>query len=135
MWSANAQLLSGFRGKLKNAVPDAKVDIIASPRGPENTGGHLLYSSINTSYYINSKVSEGHRHYQVFDWMLTPEAETYFSFGIEGETFTRENGAIKFTPPSTPEAMDEDGFRACSGSSTIWYTTRQRKSLPRTDRI
>ena len=58
MWSANAQLLSGFRGKLKNAVPDAKVDIIASPRGPENTGGHLLYSSINTSYYINSKVSE-----------------------------------------------------------------------------
>ena len=43
--------------------------------------------------------------------MLTPEAETYFSFGIEGETFTRENGAIKFTPPSTPEAMDEDGFR------------------------
>ncbi|MGC6584016.1 extracellular solute-binding protein [Paenibacillus sp. Dod16] len=118
MWSANAQLLSGFRGKLKNAVPDAKVDIIASPRGPENTGGHLLYSSINTSYYINSKVSEEKAVgiIKFFDWMLTPEAETYFSFGIEGETFTRENGAVKFTPPSTPEAMDEDGFR-----SMFWF--------------
>ncbi|WP_433941022.1 extracellular solute-binding protein [Paenibacillus lautus] len=114
MWSANAQLLAEYRGKLKNAVPEAKLDIIPAPKGPENVGGHLLYSSINTSYYINSKVSEEKAIgiIKFFDWMLTPEAETYFSFGIEGETYTNENGTIKFTAPTTPEAMDEDRFRA-----------------------
>ncbi|WP_187768072.1 extracellular solute-binding protein [Paenibacillus sp. PL91] len=119
MWSANAQLLPEVRGKLKNAVPDAKLDIIASPRGPENVGGHLLYSSINTSYYINSKVpkEKAISIIKFFEWMLTPEAETYFSFGIEGDTYTKESdGKIKFTPPTAPEAMDEDRFR-----SMFWF--------------
>lgn len=113
MWSANAQLLSDYRNKVAKAVPEAKLDIIASPRGPENVGGHLLYSSITTSYYINNTVSKEKAIgiIKFFDWMLTPEAETYFSFGIEGDTYTKDNGVIKFTPPTEPEAMDEDRFR------------------------
>ncbi|MEC0231402.1 type 2 periplasmic-binding domain-containing protein [Paenibacillus alba] len=113
MWSANAQGLSNYRNKVKTAVPAAKVDIIPSPRGPENRGGHLLYSSINTSYYINSKVSK-EKAVQIirfFEWMTTPEAERYFSFGIEGDTYTMENNQVKFTPPTKPEDIDEDGFR------------------------
>ncbi|GAB6926539.1 extracellular solute-binding protein [Paenibacillus sp. JCM 10914] len=114
MWSANAQALADFRGKMRNAIPEAQVDIIASPKGPENVGGHLLYSSINTSYYINNKVSEEKAIgiIKFFDWMLTPEAETYFSFGLEGETYTKENGEIKYEVPTTSEGMDEDRFRA-----------------------
>ncbi|WNQ12779.1 extracellular solute-binding protein [Paenibacillus aurantius] len=118
MWSANAQGLSNYRNKVKAAVPDAKIDIVASPRGPEGTGGHLLYSSINTSYYINKKVSKEKaiEIVKFFEWMTTPEAERYFSFGIEGETYTMENGKVKFTPPTTTEAIDEDGFR-----SMFWF--------------
>lgn len=113
MWSANAQSLSNYRNKLKNLVPDGKVEIISSPRGPENFGGHLLYSSVGTSYYINNKVSKEKaiRIIQFFEWMLTPEAEKYFSFGIEGETYTTENGTIKFTPPTATAAIEEDQFR------------------------
>jgi len=118
MWSANAQGLSNYRSKLKNAVPEAKIEIMPSPRGPENRGGHLLYSSINTSYYINSKVpkEKAIEIIKFFEWMTTPEAERYFSFGIEGETYTVDNGKIQFTPPTTPEAIDEDGFR-----SMFWF--------------
>ncbi|UKS30954.1 extracellular solute-binding protein [Paenibacillus sp. HWE-109] len=113
MWSANAQGLSIYREKFKNTVPNAKVDIVPAPRGPENRGGHLLYSSINTSYYINSKVSKEKaiEIVKFFEWMTTPEAEKYFSFGIEGETYTMENGKVKFTAPTTPEEIDLDGFR------------------------
>ncbi|SDD59480.1 putative aldouronate transport system substrate-binding protein [Paenibacillus sp. UNCCL117] len=113
MWSANAQGLSNFRNKIGASTPGAQVEIIPSPRGPENRGGHLLYSSINTSYYINSKVSKEKaiEIIKFFEWMTTPEAEIYFSFGIEGDTYTKENGAIKFTPPTATEALDEDGFR------------------------
>lgn len=113
MWSANAQSLSGYRNKLKNLVPDGKIEIISSPRGPENFGGHLLYSSVGTSYYINNKTTKEKaiRIIQFFEWMLTPEAEKYFSFGIEGETYTTENGSIKFTPPTETSAIEEDQFR------------------------
>ncbi len=118
MWSANAQGLSNYRSKLKNVLPDGKIEIIPSPRGPEGRGGHLLYSSINTSYYINSKVpkEKAIQIIKFFDWMTTPEAEKYFSFGIEGETYTMENGKVKFTPPTAPEAIDDDGFR-----SMFWF--------------
>ncbi|WP_312886216.1 extracellular solute-binding protein [Paenibacillus plantarum] len=113
MWSANAAGLSNYRNKVKTAVPNAQIDIIPSPRGPENWGGHMLYSSINTSYYLNSKLSKDKaiKIIQFFEWMTTPEAEKYFSFGIEGETYTMENGKVKFTPPTKPEEIDEDGFR------------------------
>jgi putative aldouronate transport system substrate-binding protein len=113
MWSGNAQNLGTYRSKLKSALPVSKVDIVSSPKGPENTGGHLLYSSINTSYYINSKVSKDKaiQIIKFFEWMTTPEAETYFSFGIEGETYTKENGQIKFTVPTDPDALNEDTFR------------------------
>ncbi|UUZ95049.1 extracellular solute-binding protein [Paenibacillus sp. P25] len=118
MWSANAQGLNNFRNKIKNNVPDAKVDITASPRGPENFGGHILYSSINTSYYINSKVPKDKaiQIIKFFEWMTTPEAETYFSFGVEGDTFTKENGQVKFKEPVTPDEIDQDGFR-----SMFWF--------------
>jgi putative aldouronate transport system substrate-binding protein len=56
MWSASANLLCGYRSKFRTSNPDEKIDMIPSPRGPENSGGHLLYSSVISSYYINSKV-------------------------------------------------------------------------------
>ncbi|GIN56819.1 extracellular solute-binding protein [Lederbergia ruris] len=113
MWSANAQGLSNFRTKIKEAEPEAKIEIIPSPHGPENRGGHLLYSSLVTSYYINSEVPE-EKAIQIikfFEWMTTSEAESFFSFGIEGEDYTVENGKVHFTPPTTTKAIDEDGFR------------------------
>lgn len=118
MWSANAQGLANYRNKAASAVPEAKIEIIPSPRGPENRGGHVLYSSINTSYYINNKVSKEKaiEIVKFFEWMTTPEAEKYFSFGIEGETYTMDNGKINFKQPTTPEAIDEDGFR-----SMFWF--------------
>ncbi|TBL69374.1 extracellular solute-binding protein [Paenibacillus thalictri] len=113
MWSANAKDLGSYRDKYKSAIPDAKIEIVASPRGPENYGGHLLYSSVNTSFYINNKVPKDKaiQIIKFFEWMTTPEAERYFSFGIEGETYTMENGKVNFKQPTTPDAVDDDIFR------------------------
>jgi putative aldouronate transport system substrate-binding protein len=113
MWSANAQGLNSYRNKIQAAVPEAKVDIVASPRGPENFAGHMLYSSINTSNYINSKVPQDKaiQIIKFFEWMTTPEAEKYFSFGIEGQNYTMDNGKLNFKQPTTPEEIDDNGFR------------------------
>ncbi|MNI34112.1 Lipoprotein LipO precursor [compost metagenome] len=118
MWSANAAGLANYRNKVKAAAPASQIDIIASPRGPENRGGHLLYSSLSTSVYLNNKLpkEKAIRIIQFFEWMTTPEAEKYFSFGIEGDTYTMENGKLNFKQPTTAEQIDEDGFRG-----SFWF--------------
>ncbi|MCZ8514046.1 extracellular solute-binding protein [Paenibacillus filicis] len=117
-WSANAEGLINFRGKLKDVMPSAKVDVIPSPRGPENKGGHLLYSSIVNSYYINKNVSKDKaiQIVKFFDSMLSPEMEKFFSFGIEGENYTVENGSINYKRPTNQDGIDEEGFR-----SNLWF--------------
>lgn len=113
VWSANAENLGSLRNKIRNSIPRAEVDIIPSPRGPEQWGGYMLYPNVRTSYYINREVSADKAVdiVRFFDWMLTPEAETFFSFGIENDTYRYENDAIRMFPNGTDEAIDQDLFR------------------------
>lgn len=117
-WSANAEGLVNYRAKLRAAVPSAKISLINSPRGPENRAGYMLYSAINTTYYINNKVSKDKaiQIIKFFDSLNTPEMEKYFSFGIEGENYKMENGKVKWEPPTQQDAIDEDGFRG-----SMWF--------------
>lgn len=118
MWSANAEGLTNYRTKLKAADPNAKVEIIPSPVGPDGTGGYGLYSAISTSMYINAKVKpeKAGEIIKFFDWMLTDEAAKFFSVGVEGENYTMENGKINYKAPKTSEEVNEEGFR-----SNLWF--------------
>ncbi|MCZ8511059.1 hypothetical protein O9H85_01130 [Paenibacillus filicis] len=51
-----------------------------------------------------------------FDWAATDEAAKFFSFGIEGDTYTMENGKLNYKFPKTKEEVEEEGFR----SGTLW---------------
>ncbi|MCP1306131.1 extracellular solute-binding protein [Paenibacillus tyrfis] len=118
MWSANAEGMANYRTKVKKVVPEAKIDIIPSPKGPEGHGGHLLYGSLSTALYINNNVKKETAIgiVKFLDWMLTDEAEKFFSIGVEGENYTVENGQIKYKFPQTKEEVDEEGFR-----SNLWW--------------
>lgn len=119
MWTANASGLPGFRTSIKAAVGDsAKVDIIASPTGPEGKGGYFLYMPVVRSFYINKNVKPETAIgiIKFFDWMATDEAEKFFSLGIEGENYTIDNGKINYKFPTNKEESDEEGFR----SGTLW---------------
>ncbi|MCM2998116.1 putative aldouronate transport system substrate-binding protein [Paenibacillus favisporus] len=131
MWTANAASLLDFRTKIGAAVPGAKVDIIPSPIGDNGQKGYGLYSSVNTSLYINSKVSKekAARIIQMFEWMQTPEAKNFYSFGIEGEDYTVKDGKIDYKLPEGKAAQDEAGFRSLLrwvGDGTI---NRERTEL------
>ncbi|MCJ8012085.1 extracellular solute-binding protein [Paenibacillus sp. KQZ6P-2] len=114
MWTANAASLLDFRTKIQAVVPEAKIDIIPSPEGDTGLNGYGLYSSVITSLYINSKVSKEKaiRIIELFDWMQTPEATKFFSFGIEGENYTEKDGKIDYKFPTTKEGNDEQNFRS-----------------------
>lgn len=119
MWSQNATGLMGYRQTIGRAVPESVIDIIPSPVGPEGKGGYFYYSPIIRSFYVNKDVDQetAISIIKFFDWMLTPEAETYFTFGIEGDTYTKDaSGAITYKMPETQEQGQEESFR----SGTIW---------------
>lgn len=131
IWTANAAGLLEFRTKVRESVPGAEVDVIPSPMGPGGSKGYGLYSSVINSYFINKHVSKEKAVgiVRFFDWMLTDEAERYFSFGIPGDTYTIENGNIKYRFPQNREQQDEQGFR-----ELLWLThdltiNRQRMKL------
>ncbi|OMD03778.1 extracellular solute-binding protein [Paenibacillus sp. FSL R5-0636] len=113
IWTANAQNLLDFRTQIAASNPEAKVDIISSPTGDNGQKGYGLYSSVNTSLYINNKVSKekAARIIQMFEWMQTPEASNFYSFGIEGENYTVKDGKVDYKLPENKAAQDEEKFR------------------------
>jgi putative aldouronate transport system substrate-binding protein len=119
-WSANAAQLLDFRVNIKQVVPTSKVDIITSPKGTEGKGGYLFYAPIIRSFYVNKNVNADTAIgiVKFFDWMATDEAEKYFTFGIEGDTYKLENGKVNYTVPSTKEMTEEESFR----SDTLWFS-------------
>ncbi|MCJ8012088.1 extracellular solute-binding protein [Paenibacillus sp. KQZ6P-2] len=119
IWTANAAGLLDFRSKVIDSVPGAKVDIIPSPEGPGGTKGYGLYSSVINSYFINKQVSKETAIgiLKFFDWMLSDEAELFFSFGIPGDTYTVTDGVIHYPFPKTQDQQDEQGFR-----ELLWLT-------------
>ncbi|MEF2245251.1 MULTISPECIES: extracellular solute-binding protein [unclassified Paenibacillus] len=119
MWTSNADGLLNWRSKAREADPNAKIDIVPSPSGYEGAGGHLLASPISTTYFINSKVpkEKAIEIIKFFDWMLTEEADMFFTFGIEGENYTKEGDKINYKLPETEGGVDEQGFR----QSQLWF--------------
>ncbi|MBW7455466.1 extracellular solute-binding protein, partial [Paenibacillus sepulcri] len=119
IWSQNAAGMPGYRANVKLAVPDAQIDIIPSPKGPEGKGGYFFYSPVVRTFYINKNVEEERAAEIVkfFDWMVTPEAEEFFTFGVEGDTYTKDaGGAVSYKFPETKEQQEEEGWR----SGTLW---------------
>jgi putative aldouronate transport system substrate-binding protein len=130
IWSQNASGLPGFRTNIAQAVPGSKVDIIPSPKGPEGKGGYFYYAPVIRSFFINKNVKPDTAIdiIKFFDWMLTPEAETFFTFGIEGDTYTKDaSGKIDYKFPKTKEDTEEEGFR----SGTIWAVHDSTYNKPR----
>ncbi|OBZ12600.1 extracellular solute-binding protein [Bacillus sp. FJAT-26390] len=119
MWSQNASGLPGYRTTVGRAVPEAKIDIIPSPKGPEGKNGYFLYSPVVRTFYINKNVDEARaiEIVKFFNWMVSPQAEEFFTFGIEGDTYTKDaSGLINYKFPDTKELQEEESWR----SGTMW---------------
>lgn len=132
VWSMNANELLQWEAQLKANVPTAKLEIIPSPTGPDGKGGHYLYGSVTRAYFINAKVKNPENIIKFFDWMMSDEAEKFFTFGIEGETYKVENGKISYTSPTDPNGVDEERYR----QSFLWLvqdTTYNKGTLSLTE--
>lgn len=119
MWSMNANTLVTWEQNLKQSVPDADIAIIPSPVGPDGGGGYIRSQDVMRSFLINAETENPEKIIQFFDWMLTEEAETFFTYGIEDEDYTVENGEVNYKQPETTEESDREVYR----SSWLWLIT------------
>lgn len=124
IWSSNLISLNDFRTNIPNAAPGAKVDVIASPKGPDGHSGYLMYLPVTSAHYINAKVKPetAIAIVKYFDWMTSDEALKFFTYGIEGVHYTMENGQIKYKEPTNKEEQEEQDFRGtlyASHESTV----------------
>ncbi|TBL78244.1 extracellular solute-binding protein [Paenibacillus thalictri] len=132
MWSMNANEILQWEAQLKATVPTAKLEVIPSPVGPDGKGGYYLYGSVTRTYFINKKAKNPENIIKFFDWMLSDEAEKFFTFGVKGETYTEENGKINYKTPTEPAAVDEERYR----QAFLWMvqdTTYNKGTLSLTD--
>lgn len=118
-WSQNAVGLPSYATTIREVVPDAELAIIPSPKGPDGQSGYFFYSPVITSFYINKKVEEERviDILKFFEWQLGEEAAMFYTFGIEGDTYTLDaDGKINYKLPETQEEIEEEGWR----SGTLW---------------
>ncbi|WP_453991250.1 extracellular solute-binding protein [Bacillus nitroreducens] len=111
MWVMNANELLQWEQQLKENVPDAEIALVPSPIGPDGKGGYYLYGDVTRAYAINKDAKNPEKIIQFFDWMLSEEAEKFFTYGIEGKDYTVENGKINYNQPQTIDEVNIERYR------------------------
>ncbi|MBT2292799.1 extracellular solute-binding protein [Paenibacillus albidus] len=116
MWSMNANELIQWEKQLKESVPEAEIEIIPSPVGPDGKGGYYLYGPVTRAYFINKNANDPEGIIRFFDWMVSEEAEKFFTYGIEGDTYTMNGDTIAYDSPTDSAGVDEERYR----QSFLW---------------
>lgn len=115
MWSMNAEEVLNWEQEMRNHVPDAEVAIIPAPKEPGGRGGHYYYENVTRSYFISSKTEvDPAEIIKFFDWQVTEEGQEFFTYGIEGDTYTKNNGEIHY------ELRDDEQFLLEQDYRTSW---------------
>ncbi|HZG57950.1 extracellular solute-binding protein [Paenibacillus sp.] len=101
---------SSYSASWKGNMPDANIAMIESPTGPRGDSGLApIGDSIYFVFVIPSKVEHPEQIIKFLDWAWSSEeADTFFTFGIEGVNYTKENGEIKWDPANPKNATDNE---------------------------
>lgn len=89
-WSA----LNKFTVSLQKINPDARVGVI-NPLTP--TAGTRAVFPIDRGFYVSANMADPDGFFAFLNWTLT-DGTTFRRFGIEGKTYTMENGQPKPIP-------------------------------------
>jgi len=90
-------------------TPEAELDILPSPTGPDGKGGHLIGSSVGGMVFaIPSTNEDPVTAIKFLDQFYSEEVQTLLTYGLEGENYTIEDGKIKYNYPTDQEGIYEE---------------------------
>ncbi|MFB5662800.1 extracellular solute-binding protein [Alteribacillus sp. HJP-4] len=113
MWSMNAEEVNAWEQEIQNNVPEAEVEIIPSPKGPDGEGGHYLYGNVTRSFLISNETeADVEKIIQFFNWQVSEEGERFFTYGIEDDTYTmNEDGSVDYEIKEDSNSLNEQHYR------------------------
>ncbi|WP_372630236.1 ABC transporter substrate-binding protein [Cohnella sp.] len=114
VWNHNGNLMANWVNSTKAASPDAVVSIIPSPVGDDGQGGMTKFTYTGGLTYINSEVGaeKAAAIMKFLNFQITEAGDRFFNFGIEGDTYTVQDGKVSYKHPETPEETYEESFRS-----------------------
>jgi putative aldouronate transport system substrate-binding protein len=92
--------------------PGASVSMIAPPKGPNGESGIGIQNDyLYFVWVIPAKTKNPEEILKFLEWSWSsPEADKFFSYGIEGKNYTNENGQIKYDLTS-PINSDNNAYQ------------------------
>lgn len=113
IFQRNVVNFNQMQARLEQSVPDGEFVMVPGPAGADGGHGVAKASPFMRVFLFNKNMKDPERVMQFFDYMATEEAAEFFSFGIEGETYTKDaDGTIHFDYPTDTAGMDELQYRA-----------------------
>lgn len=109
MWAHDASYPDKWENDVKASVPTAKVSVINSPVGPSGKPGGVdnINSTVSDYVWVIPKSAKNAEQIIKFlDWFYDPAnkaKDDFLEFGLEGENYTMDNGAVKYNYPKTAE--------------------------------
>lgn len=119
--NAKDKISAGLAGVYAHMPQDANVradqNMIAIPwfgaEGVKEFG--YQRNDVRRSYLITKAAKDPAAIVKFFDWMMTPDAQKIFNFGVEGRSHKIENGKVVYD-----EANDPDKEISADGKSAKW---------------
>jgi len=113
VWNMNANEVLQWQQQMQETVPEAKLAIIPSPTGTDGQGGNYMYAPMTRNFLINAKVDKEKAAdiIKFLNWMVSDEAATFFTFGWEGETYTKDGDKINYKQPANADEVNVERYR------------------------
>jgi len=91
--------------------PNAQLEIIPAPTGPDGKGGMSIGSSVGSWVWAIPKSNPHPEEVIKFlNWMYSPQAEQFFMYGLKGQDFTMNGSQIDYKYPTTSDAQQTQIF-------------------------
>ncbi|HIW33277.1 MAG TPA: extracellular solute-binding protein [Candidatus Paenibacillus intestinavium] len=123
IWNMNANEVLQWEQQIQETTPEARLAIITSPTGTDGKGGNYMYAPMTRNFLINANTDaeKAADIVKFLNWMVNEEAETFFTYGWEGETYTLDNGVVNYKQPEDAEGVNLERYR----TFWLWFVQDQ----------
>jgi putative aldouronate transport system substrate-binding protein len=111
IFTHQVQGLREWNSGIKANIPEGQFALVPAVAGPKGAKGSIISPTIWSSVLINKNFKEPLRFLEFLDWTTTDDAQEFFTFGIEGEDYSKKDGRIQFEFPSDIYKISENHFR------------------------
>ncbi|MBP1963211.1 extracellular solute-binding protein [Paenibacillus aceris] len=110
MWIHDPGYPDKWLAEVKKGEPTAEIINIPSPIGPDGKGGAEITSPIRSAYAIPASSKKAEDVIKFLNWFYSKEANTFLTYGIEGDDYTVNNGKIEYNYQTSADGINKENM-------------------------